>query len=643
MADTRKDRRAPVSLKVRFKSATVDEFVEQYAMDISRGGIFIKSKSPMPVGTLLKFEFQLKDESRLIHGVGRVVWKRDAAVNDENPPGMGIKFIKMDPASRQLVEQIVGQRGDQPGEFEQGAGRVRSAKKTEQFFPAPAPASALPAPEDSTQVRHASEFLAEALAAGDEDAAKEAAQRADEARRRTEEIERQRAEQSGREKVEREAREKAEKEAAEKKRAEDEAAARRIAEKNAAAEAVAARAKADAGLVPIGSKDDVGEDESTSIMEGKAAQLAFEAELDELARGGGDEELDLGQKPAAKEAAKPAAKPAFEPAPKRDSGPSPATARTSTPEVAAETKSSLTLPLSIAAIVLLGVGGFFVYQQMNAGAAVEPTPSANPPAEASTETETPGETAEVEGEGEAVAEAVPEEPAVMMTVHVETTPRGATILVGDEERGAAPLDIEVAQGREVEIVARKDGMVTARQTITPAEGMAPVRLQLEPLPWVLVVNATPADAAINVAGRAPNAQGEIVLAGAPSGPVLVTATKAGFQRTTGRVMRTGFTQEGERMIARLDLTLTEQARGAAGGGRAGGGMRATGTDAAGGGETGGGTTDTSMAGGGTTDTSMAGGGTTDTTDTADTTASTMDSTTSTMDSTSSMDIPDNPF
>ena len=109
MTDTRKDKRAPLSLKVRFKSATVDEFIEQYATDISRGGIYIKSKQPMPIGTLLKFEFQLKDESKLIQGVGRVVWKREAGegATDANPSGMGIKFIKMDPESKALVEQIV--------------------------------------------------------------------------------------------------------------------------------------------------------------------------------------------------------------------------------------------------------------------------------------------------------------------------------------------------------------------------------------------------------------------------------------------------------------------------------------------------------------------------------------------------------
>ena len=177
MADTRKDKRAPVSLKVRFKSATVDEFIEQYARDISRGGLFIKSKEPMPIGMLLKFEFQLKDESRLIHGVGRVVWKRDAADanGDEAPPGMGIKFIKMDPESRVTVERIVAQRGESPAAFEVGGGEavaegVAAAAAPEApaapFFPSTSTEAEMPPPEDRTQVRHASEFLASALSAG---------------------------------------------------------------------------------------------------------------------------------------------------------------------------------------------------------------------------------------------------------------------------------------------------------------------------------------------------------------------------------------------------------------------------------------------------------------------------------------------
>ena len=49
--DTRKDRRVKiVSLNVRYKSATVDEFIENHAHDVSRGGIYIKTAQPVPPG-----------------------------------------------------------------------------------------------------------------------------------------------------------------------------------------------------------------------------------------------------------------------------------------------------------------------------------------------------------------------------------------------------------------------------------------------------------------------------------------------------------------------------------------------------------------------------------------------------------------
>ena len=59
--DTRKDPRAKVlSMTVRYKSATVDEFIEHHAQDVSRGGIYIKTPSPFPPGTLLKFEIRIE-------------------------------------------------------------------------------------------------------------------------------------------------------------------------------------------------------------------------------------------------------------------------------------------------------------------------------------------------------------------------------------------------------------------------------------------------------------------------------------------------------------------------------------------------------------------------------------------------------
>ena len=45
--------RTPVTLKIKFKSANIDQFIERYSVDVSRGGIFIRTKEPLPVGTQL--------------------------------------------------------------------------------------------------------------------------------------------------------------------------------------------------------------------------------------------------------------------------------------------------------------------------------------------------------------------------------------------------------------------------------------------------------------------------------------------------------------------------------------------------------------------------------------------------------------
>ena len=46
MADTntRQGKRTPVTLKIKFKSETLEQFIERYAVDVSQGGIFIRTK-----------------------------------------------------------------------------------------------------------------------------------------------------------------------------------------------------------------------------------------------------------------------------------------------------------------------------------------------------------------------------------------------------------------------------------------------------------------------------------------------------------------------------------------------------------------------------------------------------------------------
>jgi uncharacterized protein (TIGR02266 family) len=113
--NTRQAKRTPVTLKIKFKSATLEQFIERYAVDVSHGGIFIRTKEPLPVGTQMRFEFQLRDATPLITGEGTVVWTRE---NDPArpgvAPGMGVRFDRLGEGSQEVLDKILAQKAKSP-------------------------------------------------------------------------------------------------------------------------------------------------------------------------------------------------------------------------------------------------------------------------------------------------------------------------------------------------------------------------------------------------------------------------------------------------------------------------------------------------------------------------------------------------
>lgn len=203
--DTRKDPRAKApTMTVRYKSATVDEFIEHHAYDVSRGGIFIRAPAPLAAGTLLKFELKIKDDQPVMSGVGRVVWNREPGqTGADTPTGMGVKFIKLDDGSRSMIDRLIeAQTKGGLSTFEAGrpsalpsepAAPISLSSKTmlgigdtfhetpemsrptnpdkpqkridtppQPFFPVGLPA-AEPPPEDRTVMKQAAELLRQAL------------------------------------------------------------------------------------------------------------------------------------------------------------------------------------------------------------------------------------------------------------------------------------------------------------------------------------------------------------------------------------------------------------------------------------------------------------------------------------------------
>src|SRR5256885_16777666 len=103
--------RTPITLKIKFKSSNLEQFIERYSVDVSRGGIFIRTKQPLVVGTQLRFEFQLTDTTPLIGGEGMVVWVREHDPNRTGQsPGMGVRFDKLSPSSVQVLDKILDEK-----------------------------------------------------------------------------------------------------------------------------------------------------------------------------------------------------------------------------------------------------------------------------------------------------------------------------------------------------------------------------------------------------------------------------------------------------------------------------------------------------------------------------------------------------
>lgn len=116
-------RRVPLERRITLKFQHREGFVNEYAANISLKGLFITAWVPEPCGSVFLFEVQVADRQLLIHGVGEVVWVREADEGPDRPAGMGVRFLKLDAASREVISGMVEghvRRGGKP--FDPAAG-----------------------------------------------------------------------------------------------------------------------------------------------------------------------------------------------------------------------------------------------------------------------------------------------------------------------------------------------------------------------------------------------------------------------------------------------------------------------------------------------------------------------------------------
>jgi type IV pilus assembly protein PilZ len=110
--DNKPERRAasrrPIELKVEYKR--LNTFFADYTKNISRGGTFIKTSRPLPVGTEFLFKLFVpgRNEPLTIHGeVQRIVSGTDVDGDGTPDEGMAIRFVYREGDPQAEIARVV--------------------------------------------------------------------------------------------------------------------------------------------------------------------------------------------------------------------------------------------------------------------------------------------------------------------------------------------------------------------------------------------------------------------------------------------------------------------------------------------------------------------------------------------------------
>lgn len=96
--------RVAAPLEVRFR--TTGQFLVSYCLNLSRGGLFVTTDRPLPVGALVTLDFHVPGLPERAQLEARVRWIRSQA-DESGPPGMGLQIERTDEILGEHIDRII--------------------------------------------------------------------------------------------------------------------------------------------------------------------------------------------------------------------------------------------------------------------------------------------------------------------------------------------------------------------------------------------------------------------------------------------------------------------------------------------------------------------------------------------------------
>lgn len=85
-------------------------FYAGFAENLSCGGIFVATHLIKPVGSTIELSIHLPNAEATVRGIGQVRWIREFNESSNVPPGMGIRFIELEPGSEHAIVSFLCER-----------------------------------------------------------------------------------------------------------------------------------------------------------------------------------------------------------------------------------------------------------------------------------------------------------------------------------------------------------------------------------------------------------------------------------------------------------------------------------------------------------------------------------------------------
>jgi uncharacterized protein (TIGR02266 family) len=96
----RVETRVPIRVRVEYEARS--DFLDDYTSNISLGGMYMRSPSPLAVGTRFRLRFRLPGRDKPIETYAVVRW-----VTEEE--GMGIQFDALKPSDQKVIQSWLGE------------------------------------------------------------------------------------------------------------------------------------------------------------------------------------------------------------------------------------------------------------------------------------------------------------------------------------------------------------------------------------------------------------------------------------------------------------------------------------------------------------------------------------------------------